>query len=120
MHGPLHAIDQPFTELIEIAGIARVGHDNNKLITAQAGHQISAAHVLLEDMRHFLEHFIAHGMTQGVVDRFEPVHVQVQQCQGLAIGPVQVFAQAIEQAIAVGQPGQWIMQGQVLDLGQCA
>ncbi len=36
VHGPLHAVDQPFTELIEIVGVAGIGHDDDKLIPPAA------------------------------------------------------------------------------------
>lgn len=65
-------------------------------------------------MRHFLEHLVAHCMTQGVIDRFESIHVQVQYRQWRPLRLVQVFAEAIEQAVAVGQPGQRVVQERCL------
>ena len=94
------------------------GQQDHELVTAQARHDVRGAHGLAQAARHFDEHGVTQVVAQAVVDLLEAV--QVQEHHGhevaFAFGRGQAELELLLQHVAVGQAGQRVVQGHVLDL----
>lgn len=65
---------------------------------------------------HADQYFVASGVTEGVIHRFEAVQVDVEQCQcRAATKRRQILIQVVAQPAAVGQAGQGIVLREVLN-----
>jgi hypothetical protein len=85
-----------------------VGHRDEELLAAEAGHEVYAADVLLEPPRKFLEHGVAGVVTEAVVDRLELVevdHHHREDAGGLA-GAVHDARHVLRGVAAVVDAGQ--------------
>lgn len=89
----------------------------HELVAAETGQTIPLAHQPLETAGHLLEQPVAGGVTQGIIDGLEVVEIDEQQ------GPDKVTAicigerlgQGFVQLTAIGQAGQLVIEGEILD-----
>ncbi len=104
------AIQRRFTGFIRF-------QQQGEFITAHAGHGVIDRHTGEQPRGHFLQHPVARGMPQGVVDRFEAVEVEEHQHDPglLALGVLQRRMQAILEQGAVGQVSQRVVVRQTVD-----
>ncbi|CRM32984.1 hypothetical protein [Pseudomonas sp. 24 E 1] len=91
--------------------------EQRELVATHARHGVVFGHATQQARGHFLEHAVAGGVTQGVVDRFEAVEVEEHQHHPrlLPFGRLQRGVQAILEQRAVGQVGQGVIVGQAVD-----
>jgi len=82
--------------------------EQGELVTAHARHGVVFGHATEQAGSHLLEHAVAGGVAQGVVDRFEAVEVEEHQHHPrlLPFGRLQRGVQAVLEQRAVGQVGQ--------------
>ena len=97
---------------------AQVEQHHHELVAALAGHGVLGAQAVLHAPRRFLQQQVAGGVAMGVVERLEVVQVQEDDRAVLvrAHAAHQRLRQALVQQAAVGQLGQGVVEGQVLDL----
>ena len=93
-------------------------NQHDKLVPAQPGHCVHLAHTGLDALRHLDQQQIPGRVAVGVVQRFEVVQVQHDQCGKLAIALAggQRLAHAVGQQAAVGQIGERVVKRQTVDL----
>ncbi|MNZ45431.1 hypothetical protein D3C78_630860 [compost metagenome] len=99
-----------------LAGSARL-QQQGELVAAHARHGVVLVHAGGQAHGHFLEHAVAGGMAEGVVDRLEAVEVEEYQHHPLAVpfGVLQRGVQAVLEQRAVGQVGEGVVVGQAVD-----
>ena len=110
----------------DVAGLAHdfsatageAGEQYDKFIAAQAGHRVFLADAAFQAGGDHLQHGIAEGVAERIVDVLEVVEVEKQQrtAQVVALEQGNLLAQAVHQQGAIGQVGQGVVVGQVLDL----
>ena len=100
-----------------VPGVLQVGHDDGELVAAQPRHRVAGARAGIQARRRLLEQQVAERVAQGVVDQLEPIQVDEQKAQfcARAIRIGQGLAQAVEEQEPVGQPGEGIVVGLVVD-----
>ena len=88
---------------------------HGKFVARQSRHRIDLAHSAADGSRRGLEHGVAHGMAQVVVDGFEIIQVHKQQRArpAAAARHLQCLRQLLLEHAAVGQAGQRVVVGQV-------
>ncbi len=91
-----------------------VGHHHGELVAAEPGHQVLRPQHALDPPRHQLEQPVADVVAEGVVDLLEPVQVQQRDREPLDVRTIDRLAEPLQQQLAVGQPGQRVVQGGVL------
>nr|GFD20471.1 hypothetical protein [Tanacetum cinerariifolium] len=98
-HGHGEGLADFFRHLAGILGAVDPVEQYHEFITADARHGIGFAHALFQAMGHFLEQQIACSVTEGVVDLFEFVQIQIEQRQTSFAGlrPLQRLQQAFLQ-----------------------
>ena len=89
-------------------GVFRLGQackHNGELVSAQAADDIRAAHAFLQALSDLNEQLIAGGVSEGVVDVFEPVEVDVHATDRPAVlrGLRQHLNEAVVQHVTVRQ-----------------
>ena len=93
--------------------------DHQEFVAAQAAEGVALAQALLDPGGHFLEHLVAGGVAQGVVDQLEAVQIDHDAAQlpvDAALG-LQFPFQERQDGAAVEQRGQRVIGGQVFQLG---
>ena len=97
---------------------AHAQHDER--IVAGAGHAVAVAHGLLDAGAHHGQHLVAGGGTERGVHQPEPVEVEVDDGHEVAARPAQGLVEAVEQKHPIGEPGDGVVGGLVLQrpLGQ--
>ena len=106
-------------------GLGRVAvqafQHQHEFVATQPRHGIARAQAVIQPLRHFLQQAVALVMAQGVVEGFEIVQVDEQQGPGMGVmlADFQRHLQAVQQQATVGQPGEWVVKGQALDLVLC-
>ncbi|MNO73095.1 hypothetical protein D3C76_640540 [compost metagenome] len=98
------------------AGGARL-QQQGELVAAHACHRVVVIHAGQQAQGHVLEHAIARGMAEGVVDRLEAVQVEEHQHHPglLPLGLLQGVVQTVLEQRAVGQVGEGVVVGQAVD-----
>ena len=93
-------------------------NQHRELVAAQPRHQIIAAHMLVQALSDGLQHLIASAVTVLIVDRLEVIEVEQHQGHGFtaAQGIGHGRFGALHQVATVGQFGQRVMEGGVLEL----
>ncbi|MNG93821.1 hypothetical protein D3C79_528030 [compost metagenome] len=102
-----------------IAGFVQAGQENDEFVAAQPGHGVDVAHLFLQALGDAFEQQVADRMAEAVVDVLETVEVE-EQHRTLAIGDlrtVECCLQAVLEQRAVGQAGERVMVGLVVELG---
>ena len=88
-----------------------------EFVATHARHGVVIVDATEQPRGHFLEHAIAGGVAQGVVDRFEAVEVEEHQHHPglLPVGRLQCRVQTILEQRAVGQVGQGVVIGEAVN-----
>ena len=97
-----------------VAGVLQQDHE---LVAAQPRHGVAPGHAGAQALGDLLQQLVALLVAQRVVEHLEVV--QVDEHQRAFARPVivgQRLVQPVQQQLAVGQLGQRIVEGQVLDL----
>jgi len=107
-------VDSPVQGLL--AGGARL-QEEGELVTAHARHGIVVTDAGQQADGHVLEHAVASGVAQGVVDRLETVKVEEHQHHPrlVTLCLLQRGVQAVLEQGAVGQVGQGVVIGQAVN-----
>ena len=92
-------------------------HQHDEFVAANARYRVGRQHRPAQTLRDFHEVLVAHLVTQGVVDDLEIVQVQQQQSPVFFIctAGVQRRLDALAQQVAVGQTGQRVEVGQLVN-----
>ena len=53
--------------------------DDQKFVATQSSHEVATTHAVAQSAAHLLQHSITCGVSVGIVDRFEAVHVDEQE-----------------------------------------
>jgi hypothetical protein len=94
--------------------VGDVGAQHRELVAADAGHQIGVAHHRREAPADLAQHHVAHAVAEAVVDRLEPVEVDVEHPDvRSAGGVVEGVLEALEEHGPVGQTREGVVAGRV-------
>ena len=76
---------------------------------------VGAAYVFADAQRDAAQQFVAGGVTQRVVDQLEAVEVDEEQGEPrvVALRTIDLFEQGFVELVAIAQPGQVIVIGEV-------
>ena len=98
-----------------IVGVLDLGQHQNEFIPAQAADRVRAPDAPHEAPRHGLQQPVAHYMSQAVVHVLEPIQIEEQhgQAMAMAAGEGNRLGEPIAQQHAVGQVGQKVVLGQI-------
>ena len=96
-------------------GVLDILEDNGKFIATKPCHGIALTNATREPFGNFLEKQIAKLMTLGVIDDFEIIKFDEQQCQGLVIAPAsnQCLLEPAPEQTSIGKACQLIKLGKV-------
>ncbi len=91
--------------------------EQGELVAAHARHGVVIVDAAEQARGHFLEHAIAGGVAQGVVDRLEAVQVEEHQHHPglLPFGRLQCGVQTVLEQCAVGQVRQGVVIGEAVN-----
>src|SRR4051812_20150947 len=117
--GELRRLDRRAHALGHQSGSIHMGAGQNhqEFLAAEAPEDVDAAQPLAGDVRQFLQHRIAGGVAERVVDRLEVVDIEKADGERLA-QPLRARAlarQRIEHEAAVVAAGQLVADGELLD-----
>ena len=90
-----------------------MGHDH-ELVTADARHEVSRTHALLQSPSDDAQHGIARLVTPQVVDRLEAVEVDEEH--GEAVAEIEARLEHLHEVRAVGEARERVVMGEVLEL----
>ncbi len=93
-----------------------MGHRDRELVAAQPPHHVAGAHQPLEPAGHDDDGVVADDVAEGVVDRLEPVEVDVADADRGAVGGD--VLETGEEVGPVGQPAEVVVVGEVLELAE--
>ena len=95
--------------------------EDHELVAADAGDRVGGSKALGEPLCDPAEHQVADVMPPGIIDPLEAVEVDEEDREARRVprGPHQELVQAVEHEIAVRQPGERVVRGEMLegDLG---
>ena len=100
-----------------LLAVAQILQQHHELVAAQARHDVAGAQALLQALGHFAQQRVAGLVAEAVVDELEAVEVD-EQHRKLALVATRQREHVVEQLAehhAVGQPGQAVVRGQVLN-----
>ena len=99
--------------------VGEVVHQDDELVAAPARHRVARPHRGLQALRDHAQHLVADVVAEAVVDALEAVEVDEQQRHQAAAAdrPGECLLQAVEQQGAVGQAGEEVVGGFVLQAG---
>ena len=109
-------------ELLRHAGhaavVGEVGQDDDELVAAQARHGVARRAAPAQPVGHLAQQHVAGLVAEAVVDGLEAVEVDEQHGQRLAAALVagQRLAQAVLHQAAVGQAGEGVVVGRLVEL----
>ncbi len=75
MHDACRELRQPLVALAQCFA----PQQQHKLVAANSGNRVCAEREISQSTSDFTQHFVAHGVTMGIVDRFESVQINQQQ-----------------------------------------
>ena len=100
--------------MVRRGGLLRVNLDNCKFVTAEPGDKITLPRRVPQALADLAQQVIARGMTQRVIDRLEPVEIQIQQCDSASQPqPRQDPLQMLVEQQPVRQRGQRVVPSHV-------
>ena len=107
-------VDQAHGQSAGVLAIEYRAH-HRKLVTAQPCHQLTATYFTRQGVGHRLQHLVTGTVAAEVVDELEVVEVDEHQRQRVlfGVGELQGLVQCVEEAAAVGQLGQRVVEGLV-------
>ncbi|MCY0853540.1 hypothetical protein OMK73_06770 [Cupriavidus sp. D39] len=96
-----------------------IGQQNRELVASEPGQRIMDAHYAQETLPHGCQERISGFVTKAVIDEPQAIEVQNTECQPAraGLGSSKRLADAFNQHMPVGQPGQAVTRGQILDAG---
>ncbi len=100
-------------------GIGELGDQHEELVTAQAGEAAAPLQAARDALGHHLQQAVAGVLTEALVHPPEAVEVE-QQHRGLALaggGALHRLLQPLHEELAVGEAGEGIVVGQVVEPG---
>ena len=62
-----------------------MGQCDTKLVAAKTSDNVTLADIVEQGLRHMLDDFVARGMTESVIDQFEPIEIDEYQTKRCAI-----------------------------------
>ncbi len=104
-------------EFLDLGAAADRGLDHRKFVAAETGDEIARLGAILEAGRDRLQKFIADVVSERVVDAFEFVDVDIEQCELLAAnGLAQLALDLLAEQHPVRKVGQRVVMRQMRDL----
>ncbi len=111
-----------------MTGIADIGKQNRKLITAdtregilvrEAAHRIVGAQAVLQSLGHPAQQNVAGAMTQSIIDLLESIQIEVEKRAGLFVfdRAFEYAVQLVEQHLSIGQAGQTVIESEAVLIG---
>ncbi len=120
LHGLAQRFEQAPCQRHRVLLAIQIFGQDRELVAAQARDDVLRAQAGLNAARHGDQEFVAHGVAQAVVDQFEAVEVEEQQPE-LALRfcarASEHLRQVLLETLPIGQPGQAVVEGDVLQLG---
>ena len=97
-------------------GLQQVGNDDHELVATSARNRIRLANAHLKARGDNPEDLISDGMTVGVIDLFEIIHINEEHRDPcfIALRSLDGFREAIFQEASVGETRQRIVQREVI------
>ena len=116
LEGRLKQLEQAATELLGFGCVVDAHLHDRELVAADAGDRIHFPNAGAQSGCHLLQHEIAGGMAQGIVDVLEAVQVQEQQRRHVApaADAGDRLIEPLEEQDTVGQPRQGVVHGEIL------
>ena len=115
----LHRLDDALGDRGGVAGLVDRAQQQRELVAAEAGEEVGLARRAPEPRRGLLQHLVADGVAERVVDRLEVVEVDAEHRGLLAArrSPASAPPSRSRNCDAVGQLGQRVVARQVLGCG---
>src|SRR5690606_35609300 len=109
---------QLFEPTDQFASSATTAGYDDELVTAQAGDRIDVTHTLAQTFSDQLEQLVAGAVAEAVIDDLESIQVDEHHGKGLLAmaGKSDGQLQPIPKQVAIGQAGQTVVVGLVLQL----
>ena len=117
---PAQRLEQALGQADRLAVAVQVFGQHGELVATQPRHHVLGPQMLLDAPRHLDQKVVAHRMAQAVVDELEAVKVQKDQAE---LAPLRQLAarellrQTVVKAAPIGQAGQAVVEGDVLQFG---
>ena len=109
---------QPLAEARESLRTGRAFPQQHELVAAQPVNLLARLAIALQALGNRFEHDVSGAVAQRVVDIFEPVQIEQQQCQrrGIAALATQDPFDVLAQRMTVAKPGQAVVVGGLAQL----
>ena len=100
-----------------MGGLRYVLDQHGELVTAEPGHGVAGADAVPDPVGDVAQKTVAGGVPEAVVDQFEVVEVEQQHRDRRSRAEAQLHrvVQPVGEQRPVGEPGEWIVQGDVGD-----
>jgi len=100
-----------------VAATAAVRKEQRELVASEAGNGIALPYAGLKAPCHPLEQKVSEGMTQGIVDQLEAIHIQEEhgRASAMSTGQRQRHAKPILEEQPVGEARESIVVGEETD-----
>ncbi|MNO75782.1 hypothetical protein D3C76_668410 [compost metagenome] len=111
-------VDQPLRGVARGIPAVQASEDHGELVATQTGQGVVLAQLAAQALAQGAQQLVAETMAEGVVDVLEVVQVQAQRSgQFLAVVAAhQGLLEPLVEQRAVGQPGERVVMGHVVDL----
>ena len=98
-------------------GIGHTGHQDREFVAAEARHHLALVQHRGDARGHRLQHCVAGGVAEQIVDFLEPVEVEAKHGEAFAFGQRRDFLvdPGVEMT-AIGQRRQCVVMGEVMDM----
>ncbi len=102
----------------DFIGLVDLSQGDDELVSTEAGHGVAGPHAGGEPFGHASQQFVPLSVAETVVDHLEPVEIHQQDRQEPFFPPGEgdPLVQAVGEEVAVGQAGQAVVVGLVLQL----
>ena len=94
---------------------ADVAEKHRELVAAASGDHALAGHAFLQALRDLADQRVPDFVAKAIVDAQEPVDIQKIDGGRLSFGLQQLAADVIAEQVAVGQSGQAVIKGELVD-----
>jgi hypothetical protein len=114
----LQGIEDLFCDVRDGGRIDDVLDDDQKFVATESANGVRFSHQSAQAPRHLAEDAIADLVAEGIVDVLEAIEVDEQDGQSglVAVGTLQGLVQSVAKQQAVGQAGQRVVVGLVIEL----
>ncbi len=102
-----------------IPSVLHIVQDQRELVAADACQRVRLPEARFHPLRHLAEEYVAHAVTQAVIDQLESIQIDIEQRYLPVLAPRLGHAvrQPIRQQPAIGQAGQIVHQRHMLQPG---